>query len=234
MMDLGWNELQELAKEYGDSFYLLDSETFESNYDEFLKAFRTIYPNTHIGYSYKTNYIPKLCSIVDRKGGYAEVVSDMEYDLAIRLGVHSDRIIVNGPYKNQHTITKCLLNGSIVNLDSFHEIDLVEKTAKEHPEKNLAVGVRCNFNIDDAYVSRFGFDVESEDLYRAFDRLRIIGNTSINGLHCHFPNRDLDSFALRTDAILQLAAALFPSPPEFIDIGGGYCGKIKCNGTYVG
>ena len=225
-MRINWTLLEGLASAYGESFYLLDSKKFEKNYDEFLGAFRDLYPKTFIAYSYKTNYIPKLCALIDRKGGYAEVVSEMEFDLAIKLGVSPQKIIFNGPYKNEKTIKKCLLGGGIVNLDSFYEIDIVEKIAHDNPEINMSIGIRCNFDIGYSIPSKFGFDTDRKDFYRVFDRLIGIDNITIKGLHCHFPNRNIESYIIRVDKMLHLSEQLFSSPPEFIDLGGGFCGKM--------
>ena len=95
-MELNREVLAGLKKEYGDAFYLLDSEQFRSNFLELKECFSSIYPNFNIAYSYKTNYIPKLCKIVNELGGYAEVVSEMEMELALRVGVVPKRIIWNG------------------------------------------------------------------------------------------------------------------------------------------
>ena len=92
--------LENLAEEYGDAFYILDTAQFRTNFAELKKAFSDIYDKFNIAYSYKTNYTPKLCGIVDELGGYAEVVSDMEAEIALRLGVTPSKIIFNGPYKN--------------------------------------------------------------------------------------------------------------------------------------
>jgi len=222
-----WDILQELIDIYGESFYLLDSHRFERNYDDFLMAFRDLYAKTFIAYSYKTNYIPKLCALVDRKGGYAEVVSDMEFDLATKLGISPQRIIFNGPYKSKKTMEKCLLGGGIVNLDSFYEIDIVEKIAQDNPEVEMSVGIRCNFDIGDSVTSRFGFDTRRENFWLAFDRLKGVANVKIRGLHCHFPNRSIESYIARVDRMLRLSAQLFSSPPEFINLGGGFFGPME-------
>lgn len=225
-MRIDWNLLDGLASTYGESFYLLDSQKFEKNYDEFLGAFRDIYPKTFIAYSYKTNYTPKLCTLINNKGGYAEVVSEMEFDLAIKLGVSPQKIVFNGPYKNEKTIKKCLLCGGTVNLDSFYEIDIVEKIAQDNPEVNMSLGIRCNFDIEDFATSRFGFDTTRDEFRHAINRLKKISNISIKGLHCHFPNRNIESYITRVDKMLNLSNQLFSSPPEFINLGGGFFGKM--------
>lgn len=228
-MGLSWQTLHKLEKEYGDSFFILDLRQFENNYKEFLQGFRSIYPNTNLGYSYKTNYIPKLCQTVHSMGGYAEVVSQMEYDLAIAIGVPPTRIIFNGPLKQEEDLEKSILAGSTVNLDCLEEVEMVEALAEKLPEQKIAVGLRCNFEIDTTRISRFGFDVAGGELDRAFKRLTALNNCEIQGLHCHISTaaRSTESFARRTQKIIELTDNYFKDKhPKYIDIGGGFYGKM--------
>ena len=236
-MPLTWESIDNLAERYGDSFYLLDTEAFRDNYHEFLDAFRQSYPKVNIAYSYKTNYTPALCRAVNEMGGYAEVVSDMEYDLALRIGVPPTRIVLNGPLKSEHLLRRALLAGSIVNLDAPYEVAMVEKIAQEantlaSDGDRLAVGLRCNFDVGNDYVSRFGFDAQGPDLSAAFERLERLDNCSVAGLHCHLttPHRSVESFALRTNKMLEICASLFGDrPPRFLDLGGGILARWTLN-----
>tara|TARA_B110001469_G_C9647851_1_gene328617 strand:- start:2223 stop:3500 length:1278 start_codon:yes stop_codon:yes gene_type:complete len=225
-VSLDYKILDSINDNFGEAFYLLDSSKFARNFDEFLSLFSKIYPNTNVGYSYKTNYTPKLCKIVNDKGGYAEVVSEMEYDLAIKLGIDPKMIIINGPYKPKKALEKFLLGGSVVNLDSHAEVESLKTIALSHSHKKFSVGLRCNFDINDSSISRFGFDVESEIFLSTFFEVSNISNVTIDGIHCHFPNRDLESYLHRVENILYLAKKLFPKPPKYIDIGGGFFGKM--------
>lgn len=228
-MLLSWQTLHDLEKEYGDSFFILDLRQFENNYKEFLQGFRSSYPNTNLGYSYKTNYIPKICQSVYAMGGYAEVVSQMEYDLAISIGVPPTRIIFNGPLKQPEDLEKAILAGSIVNLDCLEEVEIVEALANRLPEQKIAVGLRCNFDIGISRISRFGFDVAAGELDRAFQRLTQLNNCTVDGLHCHISTseRSTESYARRTQKIIELTDYYFQEKqPRFIDIGGGFFGKM--------
>ena len=229
-MQLSWKTLHDLERDFGEAFFLLDVQAFRTNYEEFLDAFRTIYPRSQIAYSYKTNYIPRLCWEVDRLGGYAEVVSTMEYDVALRVGVDPGRIIFNGPYKSEHDLERALLAGSVVNLDADYEVALIEAIARRHPRATLTVGLRCNFALENTHSSRFGFDVEvGGDLYEALKRLETIDNCVVAGLHCHFSTgqRSVESYARRTRRLLELSASCFPhQPPRFVNVGGGYFSKM--------
>ena len=116
-MNINAGIISDLRNKYGDAFYLLDSEQFRKNFLELKATFEEIYPNFNIAYSYKTNYTPKFCKIVNELGGYAEVVSEMEAELAIRCGVNPKRIIWNGPIKNLKKLEEYLLLGVTVNID---------------------------------------------------------------------------------------------------------------------
>ena len=87
----------------------------------------------------------------------------MEEQIAIHSGVEYNRIIWNGPIKNKEKIEEFLLCGGMVNIDSKQEADIIFSIAKRHLDKKLHVGVRCNFDVNDGVMSRFGIDVEGND-----------------------------------------------------------------------
>jgi diaminopimelate decarboxylase len=70
-----FDALIDISKRFGDSFYLFDAAVFKRNFDDFTRAFKSHYNRLAIAYSYKTNYLPRLCRLVHGWGGYAEVVS---------------------------------------------------------------------------------------------------------------------------------------------------------------
>ena len=158
--------LKQLSERFGNAFYILDSEQFSDNYKELKNEFQKRYPNFNIAYSYKTNYIPKLCMIVDKMDGYAEVVSDMEMEIARRCGVSASHIIWNGPVKNRNKIEELLISGGTVNIDNISEAKQIEEIASEYKKHLLNVGLRCNFDVKDGVQSRFGFDVDGRSLDR--------------------------------------------------------------------
>jgi len=217
--------LQKLTKTYGDAFYLLDSKQFRINFKELSKAFKDIYPNFNIAYSYKTNYTPKLCKIVNELGGYAEVVSDMEMEIAFRVGVQPEKIIWNGPYKNYKKVEELLVSGGTVNLDSVYEIELIKEIAERYNDRRLNVGIRVNFDVNDGVTSRFGFDVESEDFVSALNLVKTTKNLNLIGLQCHFATRRLETWKPRAEKMLSLLDKL-NIVPEHIDLGGGLFGKM--------
>jgi diaminopimelate decarboxylase len=226
---LAWHSLRELEREHGGAVFILDIERFAENYRQFLNAFRCIYPNTQLAYSYKTNYIPRLCHRVGALGGYAEVVSGVEYELAVRVGTPSDRIIFNGPYKSECEIERALTSGSTLNIDTYEEADVVTSIAERHPQQVHHVGIRCNFDVDCLSASRFGLDVDGSEFAAVVTMLTRRGNIQLNGLHCHFSTgrRSADSFAKRTRKLVDVSSRCFGGlPPRFLNVGGGFFSQM--------
>lgn len=217
--------LRALALEHGASFFLLDRKRFARDYLSLRKAFCDRYPNTQLAYSYKTNYLPAICKLVDELGGYAEVVSPMEYRLARDLGVPSQRIVFNGPFKPAPDLRGALLEGAMVNFDSQAEIDVLQTLAAENPGRRFAFGLRCNFDSGDGGVSRFGFDARAQGLFDLVAGLRRSANCVLEGLHCHYvtPAKSVQGFSAIATHMLELSDRVFPeSPPRYLNLGGGF------------
>lgn len=226
-MKLNYTKLDMLAETYGDSFYLTDSGLFENNYRELLFAFKKFYPETQIAYSYKTNYTPELCRTVNRLGGAAEIVSEMELWLAQQIGVPDHMIYYNGPYKKAEFIEEVLTNGGHVNLDADFEIEIINDIACKYPEREFGVGLRCNMDIGQEVPSRFGFDVSAGALKDALNRINAIDHVHANGLHCHIPFRTLDSYVKRMDVLREILDQFPRYKWDYISLGGGYMGRVS-------
>lgn len=224
-MILNKQVINELRKEYGDAFYLLDSEQYRNNFLELRDTFRKIYPNFNIAYSYKTNYTPKFCKIVNELGGYAEVVSEMELEIALRVGVRPNRIIWNGPIKNPKKLEEFLVAGGTDNIDSVEELEVVKNIAEKHPDKTLNLGIRCNYEVNDGVVSRFGFDVDSEGFKNVLAFVTSTPNVHFINFQCHFAKRQIEYWPARAKGMVELIDRL-GIIPERIDIGGGLFGKM--------
>lgn len=225
MMNINNATIKTLRCEFGDAFYLLDSEQFRKNFLELKDTFQSIYPNFNIAYSYKTNYTPKFCKIVNELGGYAEVVSEMEAELAIRCGVEPTRIIWNGPIKNLDKLKEYIFMGVTVNIDSLSEAKYIEELA-DKTDKELNVGIRCNYDVNDGVVSRFGFDVDGDDFNEVLDIVTKTANLHFVNFQCHFAKRQVEYWPARAKGMLDLIDHL-RIIPERIDIGGGLFGKME-------
>lgn len=223
------DNLLKLTHRFGDAFYLLDSTAFKDNCIELTEAFRSVYPKFNIAYSYKTNYIPKLAKIVNKLGGYAEVVSHMEMEIALRCGVVPELIIWNGPVKNYKKALWLLMHGGTVNIDSEYEADMIRDMASVCPNRVLNIGIRCNFDVKDGVDSRFGIDVEGNSFEYVLGLIQKTSNIRLSGLQCHFAKRSIKYWPQRVERMLEVydkVVKQYGMNPEKIDLGGGIYGKM--------
>lgn len=218
-------QLEKISKTYGDSFYLFDANVFEENVRAFTNSFIKRYPKVEVAYSYKTNYMPSILKRLDRLGVSAEVVSEMEYDLASAMGVKLNKIIFNGPVKGYSSLVKAINNQSRINIDSLDELELILEILPTTSLKNLEIGIRCNFGVRNGAVSRFGLEVSAEEFTNALAMIESTPAIRLSGLHCHLPERDLDSVTWRTQKLLEISLKTFKEPPNFLDFGGGFFGS---------
>lgn len=223
---LNQKQVEKLAREYSSPLYVFHEEPFIENYHHLIGAFRSIYPKYNIGYSYKTNYTPYICSLVKLLGGYAEVVSDMEYRLAKKLGYDSSKIIYNGPVKGEG-LFEHLLNGGVANVDNLDELNSIIEFANTHKNRNISLAFRCNIDIGQEFISRFGVDAypnvhQASELDAAYSLIKDCPNIKVVGIHCHVGrSRSLEAWQRRIEVMFKLVDAYFKEPPEFIDLGSG-------------
>ena len=200
-------------------YYVFNADEFIDNYHNLENAFKEVYPNYQIAYSFKTNYTPAVCKLVYQLGGYAEVVSDMEYELALRIGFPKNHIVYNGPGKEKF-FEDCISADGLLNLDNLSE---VEKVCSVSEEKK-PVGIRVNFDIGNGLHSRFGIDTTNGHLESAVNKLKANG-IQVKGLHFHISRaRGLEYWKRRIDSILVIAdkvEKMQDGPLQYIDVGSG-------------
>ena len=223
-MTIDKRTIDALVKEHDSPVYYFDEDQFIANYYTFEKSFTDIYSNYRVSYSYKTNYAPYICRIVKGLGGYAEVVSDMELEIAREVGYPNREIVYNGPCKG----TLCeshILNGGITNIDNFEELKTVLAMAVQHPKDTYKFGLRVNIDIGQSFISRFGID--ECDLGTAFSMVRDIRNAEIVGLHCHIGrSRSREAWGIRIRKMLELSDQFFQTPPDYLSLGSGMYGVM--------
>ena len=231
MERINYIEVKDIAQKIGTPFYLMYPEKYRKNISAFISAFQKRYSRIIAGYSMKTNFVPALCEIAKAMGCYAEVVSEMELDLAIKLGF--ENIIFNGPIKTDSALLKAISHHSLINLDSEYEVDFMCKYKNENPAIDLMVGLRVNVHLTDEKGNstvqcglregRFGFahDILSNNI----NRLRNAG-IKIVSLHGHTSSSDraVQNYRVITDYMLSVCEEFRLDDLQYFDIGGGFFG----------
>ncbi len=228
----GFN-VKELVDKYGSPLFVLSVDQMRQQYQNLFRAFSTRYPGAQVAYSYKTNYLKAVCSILHAEGAWAEVVSGFEYDIARDLDMPGDKIIFNGPYKTREELTKAFTEGAMVNLDNYDEIQVCEGLAGELGRK-LPVGVRVNMDLNNPPWHKFGFNVEAGHAYEAVKRIQTGGKLEVKGLHIHVGTYvdDVNIYAAAARGLVsfytyikeQLGVKL-----NYWDMGGGYASHNTLN-----
>lgn len=230
-------KVEDLVSKYGSPLFVYSEKKLLEKYEEISKAFSS-YPKVQHAWSIKTNYLKAICKTIFTLGSWAEVVSEMEYDIALNLGVNPENIIFNGPYKLQKALKKALLNGSIVNIESLDELHEIEKISKE-TNKTLNVGLRVNMSLG-TYTAwdRFGFNIESGYAYELVKRIHESKELNLNGISAHIGTFILepDLYKIEVEKIIEFCKMIkntFGIKIKYIDIGGGIASQNKLRYVYL-
>lgn len=213
-------------------FFLIHKNTLDTQLDMLNKALGSHWPNSVVGYSYKTNTLPWVIDYANRQNLFAEVVSDDEYNLGKHIGVDPDRFIYNGPIKSKETFLEALESGSYVNIDAQREIDWLKELKRD---RVYNLGIRVNFDLEACCPGhtqcpeeggRFGFCYENGILAQAIREIQSLG-IPVKGLHMHTSTktRALDVYKVLARKACEIAEE-YQLDLSFVDIGGGFFGGM--------
>lgn len=213
------NEFENLIKGQG-CFYLFDEDKFISNISRFKQSFTEHGININIGYSFKTNYAPKICQIAKDNDCWAEVVSSMEYQLSEKLNFNN-RVILNGPLKEDDTIVMVGKNGGIIHVDTIDEFNRILELSIIN-NICIKIAIRLNFIDGDLPFSRFGIQDE-EMIHQIISKSKQTPNINLIGFHIHYPGRSIDTFIKRCELLYEYIVK-FQNAFEisYLSFGGGF------------
>lgn len=217
-------EVESLAGRFGDSFFLLDLDRVSEAHAALLEPFRRRYPDTVLAYSVKTNYTPRVLQRMRELGSLAEVVSEMEYEIALRAGFGPQEIVVNGAVHRPAFLADVLLRGGRINLDGWAMLETLHEVSRAHPDRTFDVGLRLSYSVPDADISRFGFESDEATLGRLAAWFREHPNCRPAGFHSHFcfaPNR-VDAFRARIAGLVDASGRFPEARLGYVDLGSGF------------
>lgn len=218
-------DLVELSETHGTPLHVADKSLLKKNYESFVGAFRRYYPKVDLATSYKTNPLPGVLSALHEVGTWAEVISEFELWLALKLGMAPEKIILNGPGKGQRSVDIAVENKvTMINLDGPEEVRWVSAAAKRTGHQQN-VGLRVVTSV--GWSSQFGAPINSGE---ALDAFRLMARDPLLnpcGLHLHL-GTGISNVSLYAQAIEEVLAFGRQVERElglsidFYDFGGGF------------
>lgn len=219
--------------------YIVKEEVLENSINSLNSALSNNFKNSIFSYSLKTNSLPYILERVKSHGGFAEVVSSDEYELARLVGFDINKIVYNGPLKCKNTFIEAVTGGAIVNIETKREIKWLNELPKD---QKYSVGIRVNIDLadispDDAKenedYSRFGFSSENNELEQAITDILKYKNIKLVGLHVHRTtlSRSVNVYE-RVASYVSNIAKKHSLDLKYIDIGGGFYGIMEGKPTF--
>ncbi|WP_281784585.1 diaminopimelate decarboxylase family protein [Sinimarinibacterium flocculans] len=212
---LGSHNLGDLARQYGTPLHVFDTAALGRNVDALAQL--------DIFFSYKTHPLPSVLRRLYAMGVGAEVISEMELDLALRLGVHPQRIIYNGPAKSERSLRTAIERG-ILMLNLNHPEELAPVAAMAHAcGRPVRLGIRVNGSS--GWAGQFGTMIADGSAMALFREALQTQGVEVIGLHGHRGELIGDTHTLHAflDELLAFADELHAAlgwSPRIIDVGG--------------
>ncbi len=192
----GCNSL-DLGNIYGTPLHVVNEARLKATAEYFLRTINFRYPGgVSVHYAFKCNPVPGIIKILKKQGIKAEVMSEYELMLALKLGYAGNDIIVNGPFKTDRLITACLENNiRFINVDSLFElkkIDCICNSLNKNAEVLLRINpdfVPSGMNNGSAAGSRtgshFGLDLRGGEVMAALEKIKGMKRIRFRGFHFH-------------------------------------------------
>ena len=228
----------ELALIYGTPLHIVNQTRLYTTAIKFREVFESAYPGpVSVHYAFKCNSLPEVINTVRQAGLEAEVMSEMELELALQMGFTGEEIIVNGPCKTYLFLEKCVRSKvRLIVIDSIAELaDLQNICARLEQHCDILFRINPDYiprgmNKGSATGSRrncaFGLDFKGGEVEIAFNCLRKFDRLNFRGFHFHIGTgiRHSKDYARALKCLKQLNEICQGQgvTVEIIDIGGGF------------
>lgn len=235
---IGGVDVGDLVAAHGSPLFVFDETDLRDKYRKAKRAFSKRYPKVQFAWSYKTNYLNAVCRVFHEEGAMAEVVSGFEYAKARALGVPGNRIIFNGPYKSRDDLRVAASEEARIHIDNLDELLTLEGLAEELG-RPIPVAIRVNMDTGIRPLwTKFGFNVENGEAFRAAKRICTNGKLQLVGLHTHIGTFILEAaaYGVAVEKLLALGARIheaFQTRIEYLDLGGGFASRNTLYSQYL-
>lgn len=215
--------LSKLIDEFPTPLHVLDEQRLQDNVAACLKQESPEDWPVELFFSYKTTPVPAILCLLRDLGAHAEVISEYELWLAIKLGIKPENIIFNGPAKSKASLEQAIELGILsININQPEEIPRIREIA-QRLQKQARVSLRVV--LPGCWSGQFGISVADQTALHVYREALAIPEFKVVGLHCHHGHlmHDLDSWRSHVRDLLSFCEGLGQElgfVPELIDFGG--------------
>ena len=175
--------LASLREKWGSPLHVVLARRLRQNASDFLAINVGGRQRAEVYYSYKSNPVPGVLRLLHSVGIGAEVISEYELWLALKLGVPEDQIVFNGPAKSVASIREAITrNILLLNVNHREEIDVVASAAREL-NKRPRVGVRVA--TSSGWMGQFGLSIATDEAFAALKEVHETGVLALTAIHSH-------------------------------------------------
>jgi len=215
--------LNEILKTNSTPLIIFLENRVRNNINTFLRVFKSAIDNFQCFYSFKANFLPEICNIVQSEGLGAELIGLPELKLALKLHFPPDKIIVGGPYLPQELIEKCVQEKIkeivVYNLNDLTKIDSIAK--KSNYIQNICLRINAQ-----KYGSKLGILLDQLNVIKLKKIINECKNLKVTTLLSHYATQmnNFELFVKNVNILLDSTKVLFDAgiKIENINLGGGF------------
>lgn len=215
--------LRSLLERYGSPLHVVDATKLRQNIAEFITKPPEAQRACEVYYSYKTNPVPGILKLLHHEGIGAEVISEYELWLALKLGVDPKSIVYNGPGKSAASMRQAIEHQ--IGLLNFNSRDEIAPFAEMARQAGIRPRVGIRAVVAGGWGGQFGEMVHSGAALRAFEEAVAHPELQVVALHVHrggeiSTSMELQTFVQRVLAFADELHARLGLNLEVLDLGG--------------
>jgi diaminopimelate decarboxylase len=222
---------------YGTPLHVVNEERLNKTAVSFVEEIKSRYPGKiSVHFAFKCNPVPGIIRIIKDAGLKAEIMSEYELSLAIKLGFKGNEIIINGPFKTNELLSACLVNGiRFVNVDSIFELEQLDLICE-----NMDCGTDVLLRVNPDFIptgmnqgsatggrrgSPLGLDLRGGEVHKAIEMIRRMKRLRFRGFHFHIGSGIQNTDDYRSTLKRLKNVIVFTGKSglnvDVIDVGGG-------------
>ena len=194
-----------------------------NNINAFSRVFKSVFKNFQCFYSFKANFLPEICKIIQSEGIGAELIGLPELNLALKLQFPPNKIIVGGPYLPHDLIEKCVQENIkeiiVYNLNDLIQINSIAKN--NHKIQNICIRINSQ-----KYGSKLGIVLDKSKLTKLTNLINECENIKLTTILSHYSTQmnNFGQFKKNVESLIENIKILSDAGinVENINLGGGF------------